>query len=419
MSRLLYAFALSFYHNGIRLAAYFSPKAKAWVDGRKNWQKALLNWKNQQPEGSQILWMHCASLGEFEQGRPVLEEIRDQYPGYKIVLSFYSPSGYLQQKKYNQADYVCYLPTDTSSNAQFWVQNLSPSIAIFVKYEFWYFHLSALFEAAVPCFLIGASFRPEQIFFQPYGGFFKKLLKQFKHIFVQQQQHLNLLQEHGITAVSVAGDPRVDRVLKITAQTIEYRKIATFKGASKLFIAGSSWPAGEDMLLQKQDLWWTGQWKLLLAPHDVSDKHIEEIISKISIPYCRYSQLTEDSDLGSCRILILDTIGMLSSVYRYGDLTYIGGGFGKSIHNTLEPAAYGLPILYGPRHEKFPEAVSLAVKGGGFVVETTDEFEAIFQQLSVLTNRQQASQAVRKYINSKQGATQKILENLVEQKVLQ
>jgi 3-deoxy-D-manno-octulosonic-acid transferase len=418
MSNLIYYLALSLYHNSIRFASLFSAKAKAWVDGRKNWKTALRKWRQQQPKDVAILWMHCASLGEFEQGRPVLELIRTNYPAYKIVLSFYSPSGYLQQKNYPHADYICYLPADSPANARLWADTLRPTAAIFVKYEFWYFHLTALYQRSVPTYLIAASFRPGQLFFQPYGGMFKHLLQQFQHIFVQQQSDLSLLQKHGINQASVAGDPRVDRVLAITQKEVKYAAITAFKGQSHLFVAGSSWPAGEDMLLKKQSSWWTTDWKLLIAPHSITDKHIAAIIAKIKLPYCRYSQLTDDTDLSSCRILILDTIGMLSSIYRYGDLAYIGGGFGRSIHNTLEPAAYGLPVIFGPRHEKFPEAIALLKYGGGFLVEKPEQFATTFDRLLIDANRKRAGLAVKKYISANKGATNKILNELTKQKAL-
>jgi 3-deoxy-D-manno-octulosonic-acid transferase len=418
MGPLIYQLALSLYHSSIRLAALFSPKAKAWVDGRKDWKSALRKWKKLQAKDVAILWMHCASLGEFEQGRPVLERIRKHYPSYKIVLTFYSPSGYLQQKNYPHADYICYLPADHPANARFWVDTLDPAVAIFVKYEFWYFHLTALYQGAVPTYLIAASFRSEQLFFQSYGGMFKRLLRQFQHIFVQQQADLILLQQHGIHAVSVAGDPRVDRVFAIARQAVDYPALAAFKGQQQLFVAGSSWPIGEDMLLKNQNQWWTTDWKLLIAPHAIDEKHIEEIIAKIKLPYCRYSQLDDETDLSACRILILDTIGMLSGVYRYGDLAYIGGGFGRSIHNTLEPAAYGLPVIFGPRHEKFPEAVSLLQYGGGFLVESPDQFELIFNNLCIDANRKKAGLAIKQYISANQGASNKILAELAQQKAL-
>jgi len=409
--RLLYLIVIHFYHLGIRLAAWFHPKARAWVDGPQDWQEQLAQWRNTLAEDTPILWMHCASLGEFEQGRPVLEQIRQRFPAYKMVLTFYSPSGYEQQRQYPHADYVAYLPPDSPGNARTWVTMLRPQLAIFVKYEFWLFHWQALFRQRVPTFLIAASFRPRQVFFRWYGGMFKKLLQQVTFLFVQTPADRQLLNRHGITAVQVAGDPRVDRVLAIATAEINFPQVASFATGHRVFVAGSTWPPDEAMLLQDQSRW-EGDWNLLIAPHDISPRHLDQIAAQIRLPYQRFSQLAEGADLSACRILILDTIGMLSRVYHYGHLAYVGGGFGVNIHNTLEPAAHGLPVLFGPRHQNFPEALALRETGGAFVLPTPADFPERFRQLQDPDQYENARQAVLTYLNNSRGASDKIVAQL-------
>ncbi len=411
MVAFIYRLAISLYHTAIYLASWFRPKAKAWVEGRKDWPQKLRSWRSTLPAGAKVLWMHCASLGEFEQGRPVLELVREKYPDFQIVLSFYSPSGYEQQADYPHADYVAYLPADSPRNAQQWLEILSPTIVVFVKYEFWVYHLKALFAANIPVFLVAGSFRPGQLFFKWYGNYFLGLLQGFQHLFVQNQTDKDLLVGQGISDVTVAGDPRVDRVLSIAQQDIDFPLVAAFKGQERLFIGGSTWPAGEQILLRQQTYWGEG-WKLLLAPHDISEAHLKSIEAQLKVPFCRYSQLKDSANLASCRVMILDTIGMLSRVYHYGELAYIGGGFGKSIHNTLEPAAHGLPILFGPNHHKFQEALTLKSQGGAFEIADFQDFERYFNDFQDETVLAKAQQAVGDYLVTNQGAARRIVEAL-------
>jgi 3-deoxy-D-manno-octulosonic-acid transferase len=411
MTAFIYRLAISLYHTAIYLASWFTPKAKEWVNGRKGWQEKLKSWRESIPADAKVLWMHCASLGEFEQGRPILELIRKKHPDYHIVLSFYSPSGYEQQANYPHADFVTYLPADSPGNARQWVEELRPNLVIFVKYEFWAFHLKALFAAGIPVFLVAGSFRDKQLFFQWYGGYFLALLRGFQHLYVQNQSDQDLLHRFGITSVTVAGDPRVDRVLAIAQQEIDFPLVAAFKGQERLFVGGSTWPAGEEILLAQQ-AYWEKDWKLLLAPHDISEAHLKQIEVQLQVPFCRYSQLAATDHLAPFRVMILDTIGMLSRVYHYGDLAYIGGGFGKSIHNTLEPAAHGLPILFGPNHQKFQEALTLKNQGGAFEISNFADFE---QQFNAFQNKEvfaQAQKAVRDYLEANQGAAGRIMGEL-------
>ncbi|MEL7252433.1 MAG: glycosyltransferase N-terminal domain-containing protein, partial [Bacteroidota bacterium] len=262
MRSLLYRIAVGAYHFGIRLAALFNPKAQAWVAGRQNWLADLQQWRNSIAANDKVLWMHCASLGEFEQGRPVLEQLRKDFPHLKIILSFYSPSGYELRKNYAAADYICYLPADTPSNAQQWIINLQPDLIVFVKYEFWYFHLQAAFDQEIPTFLIAGAFRPQQLFFRWYGRAFLQLLRRFQHLHVQTPADQQLLQRYGIGQVTVTGDPRVDQVMTIAQDTVQYPLIAAFATGAQVFIAGSTWPPGEAILLANKE-WWASDWKLL------------------------------------------------------------------------------------------------------------------------------------------------------------
>ncbi|MCB0637722.1 MAG: 3-deoxy-D-manno-octulosonic acid transferase [Lewinella sp.] len=410
MSKGLYWLFLQVYHAGLWIAAWFHPKAKAWVEGRRGWRADLRNWRAEHP--GQLIWMHCASLGEFEQGRPILEALRATRPDLKLVLTFFSPSGYEQRKDYQSADYITYLPPDGPGRARQWLRELEPAAAIFVKYEFWYYHLQALGRADIPTLLIAASFRPGQVFFRWYGGFFRNMLRHFTHLFVQQPIHQELLRSIGIEAVTVAGDPRVDRVATIAEEQVDFPLIDTFRGEALVWIAGSSWPPDDAILLARAAEHWTEDWKLIIAPHDISDRSVRQLAARLPLPYCRYSQAPDADTLRQSRILILDTMGMLSQIYQYGDAAYIGGGFGAGIHNTLEPAAHGLPVVFGPRYQKFPEAVELIRRGGAQSLRSAGEFHAIWVNWSRPTQRQAASEQVTAYIRDNRGATQRILDGL-------
>lgn len=407
MSVLLYRFAIGFYHLAIRLAAVFNAKAAAWVQGRRDWLGQLQAWRQAVPAEAQVLWMHCASLGEFEQGRPVLEQLRREHPDLQIVLSFYSPSGYEQRKNYPTANYVCYLPPDGPRRARQWLEVLSPDLIVFVKYEFWYFHLKSAFQRQVPVYLIAGVFRPNQLFFRWYGRAFKAVLSRFAHLYVQTDKDLSLLHAHGIENASAVGDPRVDQVIALAESEVQFPVVNSFRAGHKVLIAGSTWPPGESILLSDQE-WWTADWKLIIAPHDISEGHISQIIKACQIPFVRYSSNPSEESLRSARILILDTIGMLSRVYRCGDLAYIGGGFGRSIHNTLEPAAHGLPVIFGPRHGKFFEAIRLREMGGAFVINNEEDFREVFDQLQGAEKRARAVNQVLGYLADNRGAASAI-----------
>ena len=406
----LYNFSIRLYQFGIHLASFFNKKAKLWVDGRTDIFQKL---KAQNLDNQQLIWMHCASLGEFEQGRPLLEKIKTQHPHFKILLTFFSPSGYEIRKNYPTADYIFYLPVDSKKNAQRFLEIVQPNLVIFVKYEFWFHYLNQLKQAKIPTFLISAVFRKDQIFFKTYGGFFKKILFCFDHIFVQNIFSKTLLLQNGISEVSVAGDTRVDRVLQIKETAKTFDLINTFKGTTDLLIGGSTWSPDEDILIA----WIEGQktfaWKMILAPHDISENHLQQIEKKLKVNHIRFSKANA-FNATAARVLIIDNIGMLSSIYRYGKVAYIGGGFGAGIHNTLEPIVFELPVIFGKKYQKFTEAKSLVKSGGGFSIENFEEFASVMNKLEQPAFYNNARTKAGNYVLENKGATEQILKYLEE-----
>jgi 3-deoxy-D-manno-octulosonic-acid transferase len=358
--------------------------------------------------------MHCASLGEFEQGRPVLEEIRRRRPELLLVLTFYSPSGYLQRRDYKGADYVAYLPPDSARNARNWTDTLRPQLIIFVKYDFWPQLLLAAARARIPLYLIAAHFRAEQWFFRPWAGFSHRLLDCFTHLYLQDSSSEPLLDSIGIHRHSVAGDPRADRVLSIAAQRQDYPLIAGFscRPEQRLLIAGSTWPADDAMLLDWAHTEMPPQWKLLLVPHETDEQQLQSLTAAIRLPWLRYTQAAS-SRLADARVMILDTMGMLSQIYRYGHIAYVGGGFGAGVHNTLEPAAHGLPVIFGPRHQKFIETARLQQQGGGFALQRPQDFAPCIRALLDDAPRHAAGRAARTCLETLAGATARIVEDIL------
>lgn len=405
ISRLLYQTSLGLYRAGIGLWAMLgNEKAQKWVKGRKDWSSSLAAAVSSLPAGPRI-WLHAASLGEFEQGRPVLEAIRQQWPHCQIILTFFSPSGYEQQKDFQAAAVVAYLPLDTPANAAKFLDIVAPQAALFVKYEFWYFYLQALHQRRIPTLLFSAAFRQEQSFFKWYGALFRQMLSWYHTIQVQDEKSLSLLQQLQLPQpVELGGDTRYDRVLAIAAQAASFEKIEAFKERYSLMIAGSTWPADESLLAA-----WLQQrppnWKLVLAPHEINEAHLQSIEKLFGASAIRYSAFTGAE---KHPVLIIDNIGMLSSLYRYGDIAFIGGGFASSgIHNTLEPAVFGLPVIMGPHYEKFSEARLLVEKGFAFPVKNTMELNTAFKHLA-----QQASvlqPVIKSAIATQAGATGKVL----------
>lgn len=371
---MIYNIFIYLYISAVRLAALFNKKvAKMW----KGENEAFSILKKQIDSSAKYLWFHAASLGEFEQGRPLIEEIRKKYPQYKILLTFFSPSGYEVRKDYKGADVVCYLPLDTPRNVLRFLDLARPYMAFFIKYEFWKNYLDEMRVRNIPVYSVSPIFRKEQIFFRWYGSGYAKVLKNFTHLFVQNQESVELLEQIGVKNTTVVGDTRFDRVLEICQQAKELPLVEMFKGTATTLVAGSSWAPDEDIFIPYFNT--HPEMKLIIAPHVINDEHLKEIKSKLTRPVVCYSQATEAS-LRNADCLIIDCFGLLSSIYRYGEIAYIGGGFGVSIHNTLEAAVYGMPVVFGPNNKKFMEAQGLKACKGGFEIQGADDFNALMDK---------------------------------------
>lgn len=361
------------------------------------------------------IWFHAASLGEFEQGRPMMEKIKAEHPEYKILLTFFSPSGYEVRKNYNGADVICYLPFDTPYRVKKFIHLANPVMAVFIKYEFWGNYLKELHNKGIPVYIISAIFRPDQLFFQWYGKSYRKMLHHFTHLFVQDERSRKLLEEFGITNVSVTGDTRFDRVLDIHKQAREIAIVEKFVSSCDgrqpvTLVAGSSWPQDEEILIPYFHA--HPEMKLIIAPHEIHREHLLSIESMLKRPSVRLSEAHEN-DLSTKDCLIIDSFGLLSSIYRYGQIAYIGGGFGAGIHNTLEAAVYGIPVLFGPKYHKFKEAKDLIAVGGGFTVDGAASFGAKMDEL--LTDPEAltaAGRAAGEFVSNNAGATGMILKKL-------
>jgi 3-deoxy-D-manno-octulosonic-acid transferase len=357
----------------------------------------------------QRIWIHSASVGEFEQGRPLIEKLRDQFPQYKIVVTFFSPSGYELRKNYSGADYIFYLPFDTSRNARRFIKLIQPKKIYFIKYEFWRNYLRVIRQQKIPLFLVSANFRTDQVFFQWYGGWYRKLLKSFTWFFVQNERSQQLLGQAGFNNVTVTGDTRFDRVCSIVDQARSLPDVAQFVQDKKCMVAGSTWPPDTDLLVRYINTENKGI-KWIFAPHELHDTQIDQLIISLKIKGIRYSQLSS-VDPSGYDALVIDNIGMLSSLYRYGTFAYIGGGFGKGIHNTLEAAAYGIPVFFGPAYKKFQEAVDLVEQGGAFPIRNYEEFSKIFNTLLEYPEQlKQAGDIAGAFVASGRGATEKVIQ---------
>jgi 3-deoxy-D-manno-octulosonic-acid transferase len=389
-----------------RIATIFHPKARLFVNGRIGIfekLKAALR-ENKSP----LVWIHCASLGEFEQGRPIIESLKKQNPSLKILLTFFSPSGYEVRKNYAHADYIFYLPWDTAHNAKQFINITRPSLAIFIKYEFWHNYTRELKKNSIPIISASSIFRPDQIFFKWYGSFFRDILKRFTHFFVQTQQSIELLRQIGITQTTLAGDTRFDRVFEVTQQANEIEIARTFKGNEKTIVVGSLWPEDLEVLAplineHRHSL------KFILAPHEISERFITQIEQSVNVKTIRYSQASENPEAYS--VLIIDNIGMLSKLYRYGEFAYVGGAFGKGLHNILEAACYGVPIFFGNKnYQKFQEANELIMRGGAFAIGDYTDLKMNFE---LLINRPEsfllACEVTQSYVKENLGATTKIV----------
>ena len=401
----LYNFGLTLYVWLIRLVAPRHPKARLWIDGRKDLYKRMAETID---PTDRIVWVHVASLGEFEQGRPIIERIRKTHPEYKILLTFFSPSGYEVRKNYQGVDYIFYLPIDTPGKARRFLDIAHPEIVIFVKYEFWINLLTELRRRSIRSYIVSAIFRRNSIFFRPYGGYWRMALESFDTIFVQNNDSKKLLAELGFDNVVVAGDTRFDRVAEIAAAAKKIDLIERFKGGTRLLIAGSTWGPDEDLLIRLIND--NPSVKFIVAPHEMDESRMARLAAEIKGGTLRYTQCTPLTSDGPKQLLILDTVGILASVYGYATWSYIGGGFGVGIHNTLEAATFGLPVAFGPNYEKFKEARDLATLGAATPIHSYEELKTWFTPLRDDEHLlQQCSRIAKDYTTAHQGATNIVL----------
>ena len=403
---LLYRFSLSIFYILMRVASLWHPKAKLWVSGRQHWKEKL---RSKVGKIKSSVWFHFASLGEFEQGRPVLEALKKAEPETNIIISFFSPSGYEIRKNYPLAKAVCYLPLDSPRNAQKFIELIKPKYAVFTKYEYWFYYFRTLNQQHIPLYLVSGIFRESQVFFKWYGGFYRQMLGFISYFFVQNEESKTLLKSLGITQVAVSGDTRFDRVAENAKNKIELKEIEAFYGSSKVLVAGSTWPADEELLNTIIENY--PDWKFIIAPHEISGANIQRLEEQLLGKTIRYSNLkVHKSTLP--QVLIIDNIGLLSSLYAYGTIAYIGGGFGKGIHNTLEAAAFGLPVIFGPRYEKFQEAKDLIEAKAGFSISNQAELNSCFKLLQADTKNSAGAKA-KAYVESHTGSTAQILKKIL------
>ncbi|HYC85896.1 MAG TPA: glycosyltransferase N-terminal domain-containing protein [Chryseosolibacter sp.] len=402
---LLYNISIYFLGIASRVASFFDPKAKAFVTGRKETFVKLRNelGNNQSP----VIWVHCASLGEFEQGRPIIEKLKSDFPLHKILLTFFSPSGYEVRKDYAKADVVSYLPLDTAKNARTFLEITKPEAAIFVKYEFWHHYASTMKRMGIPAISSSSIFRNDQIYFSPIGGFARKILRNFSHFFVQNHESVALLKGIGIDEVTVAGDTRFDRVHQIVQHAGEIPIARAFKGDQRVFVVGSCWPEDLEVLVPFIN---ENRLKFIIAPHEVYESNLAALEKALQVPAIRFSKASESAHLDNFSVLIIDNVGMLSRLYRYGEFAYVGGGFGKGLHNILEAACYGVPIMFGNKnYHKFQEAVDLINRGGAFEIGDYPDLKSKYEMLNVPATFLLACEVTRQYVEENLGATDKIM----------
>lgn len=439
----MYNIAIYIYLIGVAIGSLFNKKIKKMWRGEREAVDLL---KEKVDPTAKYVWFHAASLGEFEQGRPLIEQLKATHPEYKILLTFFSPSGYEVRKNYEGADIVCYLPLDTIRNARRFLRAVHPVMAFFIKYEFWYNYLHILRHRGVPVYSVSSIFRPGQVFFKWYGRNYAKVLRCITHFFVQNEVSLKLLKGIGIDEATVVGDTRFDRVLQIKEQSKELPIVEAFKGINgkgsackeelsedackkelsedackeehsengskgcKVFVAGSSWQPDEDIFIRFFND--HPDWKLIIAPHVIGEDHLAYILDKLQMKAVRYTQATEQS-AAEARCLIIDCFGLLSTIYRYGEIAYVGGGFGVGIHNVPEAAVWGVPVLFGPNNKRFQEAQDLLACKGSFEVTDYDSFNTIISRLiSDDQFRQQCGEASANYVKSRSGATDIIMKSV-------
>ena len=405
----MYQIVIYLYLFGVAIASRFSKKVKKMRDGER---QAVALLKEKVDPQARYIWFHAASLGEFEQGRPLMESIRKFHPEYKILLTFFSPSGYEVRKNYEGADIICYLPLDTIRNARRFLRAIKPVMAFFIKYEFWYNYLHILQHRGVPTYSVSSIFRPDQIFFQWYGKGYGRVLKCFTHFFVQNIESKNLLAKLDIHDVEVVGDTRFDRVLQIKEASKQLPIVEKFtENTSKVFIAGSSWLPDEEVFLKYFNL--HKDWKLIVAPHVIGEDHLAQIFELLKgRRVIRYTEATEEN-VKDAEVLIIDCFGLLSSIYHYGTISYVGGGFGVGIHNVLEAAVWDIPVIFGPNNKRFQEAQGLIMAGGGFEINDYQSFRDLMMrfetdEMFLQTSKKHAGE----FVKGRAGATEKIMGSL-------
>ena len=400
----MYSTLIQLYSLLIRLLSPFNTKAKLWIQGRQHiFEKIAKSPISVAERKQKLAWFHCASLGEFEQGRPVIEAFKQAFPEYKILLTFFSPSGYEIRKNYAEADYICYLPSDTKAHAQQFIALTKPDIVFFVKYEFWANYLREVKKNQIPAISFSAIFRPNQIYFKAYGRFFKDTLFCFNHILVQNEASKKLLQSIGFEAVTVAGDTRFDRVFQIASQKKQLSIVEQFKEEKEIFIVGSAWQQDMDILIpfMNQDT----ALKFIIAPHEIHEEEISAWQKQLKAKSICYSEAESVENTADYQILIINNIGLLSSLYQYANYAFIGGAFGKGLHNILEAATFGMPIFFGnSKYQKFQEALDLIALEGAFPVGSSSELLEKFSQIN-----SNATQITARYVEQNIGATNKVL----------
>lgn len=409
----MYSLAIYIYMFCVNIVAIFNKKARQLMAGHSKTYHIL---RQGIKEGEQYLWFHAASLGEFEQGRPLIEKIKEQYPNYKILLTFFSPSGYEVRKDYKGADVICYLPFDTMLNARKFVRIAQPKMAFFIKYEFWQNYISELHRQGIPTYSVASIFRPNQIFFRWYGHKYRNVLRCFTHLFVQNQQSVSLLEGLGITNTTIVGDTRMDRVLQIRQAAKDLPLCEAFAQSTQpgghIIVAGSSWQPDEDIIIDYFNN--HSEQRIILAPHVVSQAHLAEIESKLRRPAVRYSVATPET-AAAADCLIIDCYGLLSSIYRYARIAYVGGGFGVGIHNVPEAAVYGIPVIIGPNNQRFREARDLIEQRGCFEIHNSQDYINVLNHLTTdQAALEQASTVAGNYISANAGAVDKVFETIFE-----
>ncbi len=409
MGKILYQLGIFLMQTFLKGHALFNEKSKLAIAGRKEIFPALQN--ALQDNTRPVIWFHCASLGEFEQGRPLIEAFKEQFPQYFVLITFFSPSGYEVKKYYEHADYISYMPFDTSNNAKKFVEISQPKMAFFVKYEFWYFHLKALTDAQCFTYSTSSIFRSEQIFFKVYGSFYRNLLKEIDYFFVQNANSKALLKGININNVTVTGDTRFDRVNAIAKKVTQQEPFVSFTENSPVLIGGSTWEP--DIKAIAPFLQQNKEWKAIIAPHNINEQSIKLHEEHLGIRTIRYSQVSGEIP-ENIRVIIMDNMGMLSQLYQYGDLAFIGGAFGTGLHNTLEAACFGLPLFFGNKnYQKFQEAMQLLEIGAARLVESPADFN---DQLNTIIKDDELSvmsEKADKFVKGNLGATQKIMENII------